>query len=479
MPRLTSPSGTAGYDRSFWAADALARRDAAPEQRALLERRTADVCIVGGGYTGLWTAVALKRAAPATSVVVLEAGRCGGQASGRNGGMALSWWPKIEALAERVGADEAARLAAASADAIAQLGGLAAESGVEFDFRQGGWLWTATSDAQRRAWAGTIKACARLGAEPFVELDADETRRRTGSPIHRGAAFEASGATVQPALLAESLAALARRLGVEIFEHTRCLSIDQGSGIVRAAGGEVRAEAIVLATNVWASGLPGLRRAVLPLSSDVLATEPIPELLAQHGWSGGESISDSRLMVYYYRTTADGRIVFGRGGGAIAFGPRMGRAFDFDAGRAAELQDALRRLVPFTRDVRVTHSWAGAVDRSTDGLPFFGRLAGKVPAYYGVGLSGNGVAPTQLAGKILASCALRAEDEWSRCGLSSDVPGRFPPEPARKLGGIVVRNAVRRKERAEDRGGTPAAVDRWLTTFAPSGFAKLTPADDR
>jgi hypothetical protein len=133
----------------------------------------------------------------------------------------------------------------------------------------------------------------------------------------------------------------------------------------------------------------------------------------------------------------------------------------------------LARLVPFARDVGVTHAWGGPIDRTVDGLPVFGRLPGTVPIVYGVGYSGNGVAPSLTAGKILASSALGRDDEWSGCGLNCGVSGRFPPEPARYLGAFVVRAAVRRKEGREDDGRGVDPLTRKVARLAPQGFFRV------
>jgi glycine/D-amino acid oxidase-like deaminating enzyme len=177
-------------------------------------------------------------------------------------------------------------------------------------------------------------------------------------------------------------------------------------------------------------------------------------------------------MVHYYRTTRDRRVAFGRGGGALAFNGRF--SFDAPGARAAELEADLRRLVPASAGVPVTHTWGGAVDRSEDGLPFFGSLRGGARIHYGAGFSGNGVAPALTAGRVLASLALERDDEWSGCGLARGVPGKFPPEPIRFVGGSLVKAAVARKERREDRGDAVDPVTRRLAALAPSGFFRVS-----
>ena len=465
-----APVAPGGY--GLWMEEALAASPPpAPEPLAGDER--ADVCIVGGGYTGLWTAIRVLEYEPSARVVVLDADLCGSGASGRNGGFAMSWWPKIKALVERVGRDEAFRLGDAVERAIAEIGDFCAAEGIDAGFRQGGWIWTATSAAQAGAWRGAVRICADGGRAPFQELSAAEVCERTGSPVHLGAVLDPSGATIQPAALTRGLREAAIRRGARVHERSPVARLDRERGTVATASGTVTAGAVVLATNAWLSQLPELARAVVPLSSDIVATAPIADRLAASGWTGGEAVSDSRMMVHYYRASRDGRVVFGRGGGGIGFAGRF--SFDHAPRRAAAVEAEMRRLVPATASVPVTHAWGGAVDRTVDGLPFFGALTAGARVVYGAGFSGNGVAPSLIAGRVLASLALGRDDEWSRCGLVGPAPGRFPPEPVRFAGGTLVRAAVARKEGRENRGLHVGILTRALASLAPAGFLKSNP----
>jgi putative aminophosphonate oxidoreductase len=458
--------------RSLWLQEALLGEEAA-ETPELLETTEADVCIVGGGYTGLWTALRIKELQPDATVVLLEADICGGGPSGKNGGFALSWWPKIETLEKRLGKEEALRLVKASEAAIAEMGEFCEREGVDAHFHQGGWLWTATSPAQIGSWEGAVAAAEAYGERPFELLSAEEVQARTGSPLHLGAAYEKTAATVQPALLARGLRRVALERGVRIHERTAMIDLDRKAGVVRTPSGAVRAGAVVLALNAWAIKIRELSRALVAVASDMVATEPMPDRLAGSGWSGGEAISNCRLMVHYYRTTKDGRVAFGRGGGRLAFGGRVNSNFDHSGEQTEELKADLVRFVPAAEGVAVTNAWGGPIDRTTDGLPFGGRLPGRVPIVYGTGYSGNGVAPSLTFAKILASSALGLADEWSGAGLNRGVPSRFPPEPVRFLGGLVVREAVRRKEGREDRGLTCDPVTGAVARLAPQGFFRV------
>lgn len=457
--------------RSLWLEEALPGEDDAPRLEGALR---ADACVVGGGYTGLWTALRLKEREPSLDVVLVEADVCGGGPSGRNGGFVLSLWAKFPTLKKVCGAEEALRLGRASAEAVAGIGAFCAEHAIDAHFRPDGWLWAATGEAQLGAWEAAVAELAGHGAEPFVQLQPEEVARRAGSPAHLAGIFEPTAATVQPALLARGLRRVALERGVRIFERSPVVGLERSRPPrVRTARGSVVAERVVLATGAWAIRLLELRRALAVIASDMVATEPVPARLEEIGWTGGVCISDSRLLVNYYRTTRDGRVAFGKGGGALAFAGRIGGSFHGPSPRADEVEAAFRALYPALADVAVPVSWTGPIDRSANGAPFFGRLGGRPDLVYGAGYSGNGVGPSFLGGRILASLALGLDDEWASSGLAGGPAGRFPPEPVRFSGGLLVRRAVERKERAEDAGRRPGRVTTLVTRFAPPGLVPL------
>ncbi|HEY7004526.1 MAG TPA: FAD-dependent oxidoreductase [Gaiellaceae bacterium] len=455
--------------RSLWLQEAL-RAEGAVDSQELLEDTTADVCIVGGGYTGLWTALRIKELEPDADVVVVEQDICGGGPSGRNGGFALTWWSKIPTLVKRVGEQEAFRLAGWAEEAVAEIGAFCERENVDAHFHKGGWLWTATSPAQLGAWQSSVEMAEAHGAHPYEILSAEQVQERTGSTAHLGAAFEKDTATVQPALLARGLRRVALERGVRICERTPMVELDREDGRVRTPSGSVQAQAVVLAVNAWATKVRELRRAVVAVSSDMIATAPMPDRLKASGWTGGEAISDCRMLVHYYRTTRDGRVAFGQGGGRLAFGGRINSNFDYNGRQTRELEEQLATLVPAAEGVPVTHAWGGPIDRTTDGLPIVGVLPARARIAYGMGFSGNGVAPSLVVAKILASSALRRDDEWAGSALNCGFPGTFPPEPVRFVGGLVVRQAVRHKEGREDRGKDVDPVTKAVAALAPPGF---------
>lgn len=430
-----------------------------------------DVLVIGGGFVGLWTALFIQQLEPHARVMLVEQHVCGGGASGRNGGFVMSWWPKIGTLLGLSDAEQARFLGEQSERAIYELGEFCAEHQIDAHYRQAGWLWTATTAQHLDAWDATLAACKRLGVTPFERVDAVEVARRTGSPVHLAGVFERSNATVQPARLVSGIRRVALARGVEIHERTGVTAIHPGNPVqVNTADACIWADRVVLATNAWAAALPELARLMVPVNSSIVVTEAIPRRLVEIGWTGGEAITDSQLMVDYYRTTDDGRIAFGKGTGALAYGSRIDATFS-DHPASLRLTEAdLRRTYPLLDDVGITHRWSGPIDRTYDSLPVFGRLAGQTNIHYGIGWSGNGVGPSRLGGRILASLALGLDDAWSRCPLVERRCRRFPPEPLRYLGGSLVRRAVMRKERAELSGEEPAPLDRFLARFAPAGL---------
>lgn len=454
--------------RSLWLEEIASELTPLP---SLEGNHVADVAIVGGGFVGLWTALQIVEQDPDCKVTIIERDICGGGASGRNGGFVMSWWPKISSLSAQCGKEEAVRLARASAAAIGEIEQFCIDHNIDAHFRRAGWLWTATTNAQRGAWADVVSTCNRLGESVFLPLSNTEVAQRAGSGKHLEGVLEVSNATVQPARLARGLRKVALEKGIKIFEKTSMINLERSSpAVLKTANGSVTAARVVLAHNAWAAQIPELRRTILPVTSTIVATAPIPDRLQQIGWTGGEAITDSQLMVDYYRTTQDGRIAFGKGTGMISYASRVGDGYDDNPSLSEDTERDFRRTYPSLNDVPITNSWCGPIDRTYDSLPVFGHLDGSPNILYGVGWSGNGVGPSRLGGRILASLALGLKDEWSECGLVGREPKRFPPEPFRYFGGLMVRGAVQRKEAAEAEDEAPAWLDRMLAGLAPAGL---------
>jgi len=276
----------------------------------------------------------------------------------------------------------------------------------------------------------------------------------------------------QPAMLARGLRRVAINMGVDVFEQSPVehISGEPDRLTVRTREGVITADRVVLAANAWMAHLPEFRPYVMVISSDIVITDPIPDLLEQHGFRNRPGGHNSRLMLNYGGITPDGRVYVGRGGGTLAFAARIGPAFDFSPKQAAEVTDDFRFLYPELRDVPIARAWAGPVDRSTTGLPWFGALEADARVHYAIGYTGHGVGASALAGRILAAAVLSHNDEW---GSLADCfrrarQGRYPPEPLRYVAGRIVRASVARKERAERDGRTPWRIDKSLARLAPA-----------
>jgi glycine/D-amino acid oxidase-like deaminating enzyme len=455
----------------FWLEQALAA-DPGAACPPLTGTVRADVCIVGGGFLGLWTALEITEQAPDATVVLLDAEGCGFGASGRNGGWVTSWNDELDGLVAHFGAGQAGWLADQSTAAIDRLQALCAEEEIDCHLRRAGGFWTATAPAQLGAWDAPMATARALGRPPTLEpMTAAELRAQTGSPVLVGGVRVADSAGVQPALLARGMRRVALRRGVRIFEGTRMLGLTRGApAVVTTSAGRVEAGRVVLALGAWAAGVRELRRAVVPVGSHIVLTEPIPDRIAELGWTGGELLGDTRLLVHYAQVTRDGRIAFGRGGGAIGPFGRVLPGHYVDPKTVDVVAAGFRRWFPQLADVALTHAWGGAVDRAPGHLPFAGTLGDHDTVHYATGFSGNGVGPSALLGRMLGRRALGMHDAFTDNALTHGPPDYLPPEPARMLGGVVVRDAVRRAEGAEERGETPGRVSDalrklvWFTT---------------
>ena len=436
--------------RGWWQEEAGPVEPLAPLEAEL----QADLVVVGGGYTGMWAAWFVSELEPAARVVLLEAERCGAGPSGRNGGFVNAMWFSLPALRRRfddVGALEVAR---GAERAVQGIGRWCDEHGVDAWYRAGGYLQVSTAAAHDGAWRAAAEACAELGVPDACRpLSPIEVRARCASPIFRAGAFYPAAATVQPARLALGLRARLRERGVRIFERSPVRRLGAaGPGVeARTDRGRVRGAAAVLAAGPAIASHRPLRRRITVTSSHMLITEPVPDVLEELGWTGGECVTDSRAMLHYFRTTPDGRIAFGWGGGRIAHGARLHGRAEVDPRMVAELRRDLLRFFPALRGRRIAHAWGGPIDVSPTHLPFVDSIErGRV--HYAVGYTGNGVGHAHLIGRVLASLALERRDAPTRLAIVAPPAVRVPPEPLRYAGATIVRSALLRRERLEEEG---------------------------
>jgi glycine/D-amino acid oxidase-like deaminating enzyme len=448
------PSVAPGAALPWWIEDALAAEGGRAESPALDGDHEVDVAIVGGGYTGLWTALGVRERNPSLRVAVFEAEYCGAGPSGRNGGFLETYWPAFGELRARFGDEAALRLATLSEripDAVAALG-------EDVWLRRGGMVMVSTGGWQDAHVERAVEVARAAGRpERAIRLSPAEVGSRCRSSFFGGGVLFPDCSTVHPGRLVRALRRTALAAGVEVYEGTRVSAVEPG--VLTTAGGTVRAAEIVVATNAAMTDWRPVRGRLTVFGSYIVLTEPVPELVAEIGWTGGEAIVDARMFLHYFRTTNDGRVLMGSGSGPIGWGNRIGRRFTHDVPSAARAELGLRRLLPDLAAARVERAWGGPIDVSADHLPFVGTAAGT-RIHFAAGYSGNGVGPSWLTGQALASLVTRTDDEFSRLPLVRRTGARVPPEPIRFLGGAAIRRAILACEEAQEAGRKPPLAGR-------------------
>ncbi len=422
-----------------------------------------DVAIVGGGFSGMWTAWHLSQADADLKIALVESHRIGCGPSGRNGGFADSMWVSFDSMKRRYGLPGALRLARASEDSVRQIGEFCDQQGVDAWYTPAGYLNVSTTPAQDEIGRANARAILDAGVEGEVRtLDPSQVGGICESPRFRGGVFYDTVATVQPARLGFGIRAALLERGVRLFESSPVRRVEDGPGGVRVLtdGGRVNADQVVLASGPSLAGRGSpIRHSVTVASSHMVITEPVPELLEEIGWTGGEAISDFRSLLTYFRTTPDGRIAFGWGGGRIAAGGRrFGRA-EVDPDVVAQVEVGLREYFPGLAGKRIEHAWGGPIDASATHLPHVVELpSGR--GYAAFGYTGNGVGPSQMVGRCIASRVLGRDDSYASLPIVEPASAltRVPPEPFRWIGGSLIREAIGRKEQAEAEQRPPGAL---------------------
>lgn len=433
-----------------------------PARRPRLEgTREADVAIVGAGYTGLWTAYELKRAAPELEVVVLEREHAGFGASGRNGGWLSGLLAgRRERFAESGGRDgviAAQRAMVATIDAVRDR---LEEEDVDCDLLHGGLLLVATNPPQlerlrehlayQREWG--------FGEDDWHLLGRDELAARVRVEGAVGALHSPHCARIHPVKLVRGLAAAVERRGVTIYEDTPVTEVAPRR--VTTAAGSVNARWVVRATEGYTAGLPGLRRELLPMNSAMIVTEPLADdAWAEIGWSGGEAMNHRAHRYCYLQRTADGRIAIGGRGHPYRFGSRTDRAGEIPDATIAELRERLVDLFPRLRGVSVARGWAGVLGVPRDWCSSVGADPDTGLCWAG-GYVGDGVSTANLAGRTLRDLILRRDTELTRLPWVDRHAPRWEPEPFRFLGVQGIYGLYRLADAAESRGRHPSRIGR-------------------
>jgi glycine/D-amino acid oxidase-like deaminating enzyme len=436
----------------------------------------ADVCIIGAGYTGLWTAWALLSSdAPPARVVLVEARYAGFGASGRNGGWLSGLLPGNRSLmaARGGGRDGVVALQRALIDAVATVGSIVDKEQIECDFHPGGTLAIGRTQAQMARLRGGWEADREWGLtdQDVRILDSEETAARIRVEGAVGSVFNRHCARIQPARLAGGLATLVERLGGVIYERTAASSVEVGR--VVCPSGEVRAPWVVVATEGYTASLAGRRRRLLPMNSSMIVTAPLPDSAwASIGWDGAETASDGGHYYVYMQRTADGRIAIGGRGVPYRYGSVAGRSAVSGAAlltppaTVSALEGALRDMFPGVAASRLQaeRAWSGVLGVARDWCPSIvlegaaGSGAGVVTAG---GYVGDGVTTSHLAGVTVADLVLGRDTAATRLPWVGHRSRRWEPEPLRWIGINAVYRMYRAADRSEARRPGRRKPSRW------------------
>jgi glycine/D-amino acid oxidase-like deaminating enzyme len=438
----------------------------APSARPSLPGNLAvDICIVGAGFTGLWTALALSSADPSLRIAVVEKEVAGYGASGRNGGWCSALFATSDAaLARLYGIDAMRAMRRAMQDTVDAVGATAHAEGIDCHFTKGGTVDAARTDVQRtRALAHVAEARSfGFGEDDLRWLDRAEAESMVGMEGMLGATFTPHCAAIQPALLARGLADAVERRGVRVYEHTEVIDIVPGgpgrAPMVRTTAGSVTADVVVRALEAWTPTLPGTARTLVPVYSLMVATEPLSdEFWEAAGLRGRATFTDYRHMIIYGQRTADGRIAFGGRGAPYHFGSAVRPSFDGTLSVHRLLRQTLVELFPSLRSSRFTHAWGGPLGIPRDWHSSVGLDRSRGIAWAG-GYVGDGVATTNLAGRTLADLITGADTELTALPWVNHRSPDWEPEPLRWLGVNAGLLAMKLADRTEGRKGRPSRL---------------------
>lgn len=448
--------------RPFW----LDSPAAPPAGPPLEGEHETDLLVVGGGLTGLWTALLAKEADPGRAVTLLEGERVAFGASGRNGGFVdaslthgiengVSRWPDEMPELERLGRENFAAIKATLV-----------RHGIEAGFEESGELQLATEPHQLE-WLPEIVETARGFGWMTEQLDQEATRARVSSPTYLGAAYLAHGvALCDPARMAWGLAAAARDAGVDLYEGSRVLSLAKdGPGLVAAtSAGRVRARRAVLATSAFPPLVRAIRRYVVPVYDYVLVTEPLDRARRESlGWQGREGLTDLGNQFHYYRLTADDRVLWGGFDAVYNFRNDMGPHLDQRPATFELLAAQFFQTFPQLEGLRFTHCWGGAIDTCSRFAVMFGSTLGG-RAVYAVGYTGLGVGASRFGAQVALDLADGRDTERTRLDFVRSRPVPFPPEPLRWAAITLTRRGMARADRRQGRRGL------WLRTLDRLGL---------
>lgn len=450
LASLTAASVEQASTRPLW----IDRLNLGPTRAALSGRLDVDVAIVGGGFSGLWTALYLKRLDPSVRVAVIEREYCGFGASGRNGGWCIGELAgPFDRYAARSSPAEAMRLMRAGFGAVDEVGERVAEYDIDCDWAKGGTIRAARTPSQARRQAAEVAHEHQRGLteQEIRLLSASETKEHlAAADLHSGIFFGPTAA-LDPARLVQGLASACERLGVQIVEGTPVT--DVRPGWVVSDGGRVRADFVVRATEAYTRDLPGMRRRMLPVYSLMVGTEPLAaDVLDSIGLRDRQTFSDDRRMVIYGQRTGDGRLAFGGRAVPYLFGSKIKSDAETHLASHQAITETLCELLPQLGGVRITHRWGGVLAIPRNWLPGLNLDRSTGLGWLG-GYVGEGVAASNLAGRTMAELVLGQSTPRTDLPWVGVHARDWEPEPLRWLGVRVSRHLLHLADQREERTG--------------------------
>jgi len=427
---------------------------------------TVDVAIAGAGLTGLWTAYYLATAQPGLRVAVCEAQVAGFGASGRAGGWCAAEFPaSLGKLTRMAGRDAAIAMYRAMQATVDEVGRVAAAENIDCHWAKGGTVQLARSATQlERAKAEVAEVREYgFGEDDLVLLTESEARRRVGASSVLGGTYTPHCAAIHPARLVRGLARVVTERGVKLFERTPVMEITPHA--LRTTRGTVTADYVIRATEGYTPALPGLRRAIVPVYSLMIATEPLPDSTWGHiGLDGRPTFGDGRHLIIYGQRTADGRLAFGGRGAPYHLGSAVRPSFDRVPAVFAALYQILRELFPQMGDAAITHTWGGPVGIARDWCASVG-LDRATGLGWANGYVGKGLSTTNLAGRTLADLILGTDSDLTRLPWVNHRSPCWEAEPLRWLGINAGIRATNWADRAEGHTGRPSRVAQVMGRF--------------
>ncbi|WP_430478084.1 NAD(P)/FAD-dependent oxidoreductase [Streptomyces sp. P11-1] len=461
--RIAAQSLSGAKPVSYWLDD--------PEKPAALPALTGDehtdLLVVGGGYSGLWTALIAKERDPERDVVLIEGHEVGWAASGRNGGFCAASLTHGLANGVERWPDEIAKLEELGARNLDAIEEAVARYGIDCEFERTGEIDVATEPyqvAELREWHQEIVA---LGITGVDFLDRDAVRAEVDSPTFLGGLWDRRGvAMLHPAKLAWGLKRACRELGVRIYEGTRGLDlVRSGEGMaVRTPYGRIFARRVALGTNIFPSLVKRVRPYTVPVYDYALMTEPLtPEQLESIGWKGRQGLGDSANQFHYFRLSADNRILWGGYDAIYPYGGKLSADLDQRPETFLKLAGQFFDCFPQLSGVNFSHAWGGAIDTCSRFTAFFGTAhQGRVA--YAAGYTGLGVGSTRFGADVMLDLLAGEETERTRLEMVRSKPMPFPPEPFAWAGIEITRRSL---ARADDNGGRR---NLWLKTMDKLGL---------